>query len=284
METYKIKVILRAIELGSLTKAAAEYEYSASALSQMLTSLEDEIGIKLITRTHTGIEPAVGTEEIIKLLYDMTELEDRIVSIAKEKKNGQKTVTIATYSSISKYILPTAVKRYNALFPNVDINITVCDNFDDYYRKGQADFYLGERIKSEDAIWEKLMTDPFVAVLPNSYDFEDDSISCEELFKNKFIMPKDRNISSYVHRCAGENKLSINSTDDSSVIALVRADMGVSVLSRLAVIGSEGIKTKNLDPPLCRSLGFSYKSLHRLSGSALDFKDFLAEYIRSIEL
>ncbi len=283
MDTYKISVILRAIELGSLTKAAAEYEYSPSALSQMLTSLEEEIGTTLITRTHTGITAAEGAEDIISMLGEMLKIKDEIISAAA--KSGNRAITVATYPSISKNILPSAIKAYKQLHADVDINIIVSDTFDDIFRKGLADFCFGERIKSDEAVFVPVLDDPFLAVLPVSYKCEGPEISCLELLKNKFIKPKDKNISAYIKKYSTDKLLSHNASDDSSVMELVRAEMGVSILSRMATLGAAGIKTEALSPPLYRRLGFIYKrSLESSNKRAMDLMNFLAEHVKTEKL
>ncbi len=280
METVKIEVLLRAIELGSLTKAAEEYEYSPSAVSQMVTSLENEIGTRLIARTHSGITVAEGKEDIIRLLENIVKTKNRIMMAAVEKNKGKRSVTIATYASISKYILPNAVKKYKERFGDTDINIIVENNLDLIYKKGLADLFLGERIKCDGAVWEKIFTDPYVAVLPMSICHYSETFSREELLEHKFILADDKNISDYLKEAASEEIFKNNSSDDSSIAMLVKGEMGVSILSSLAVLGAEGISLKKLSPPLSRELGFSYnpkdfKEKRYLS----DFTSILSEYI-----
>lgn len=43
------------ISLGSFSKAADEMGYSQSAVSQMITSLEKELGLRLIHRSRYGV-------------------------------------------------------------------------------------------------------------------------------------------------------------------------------------------------------------------------------------
>ncbi len=282
METLKIEIILRALELGSLTKAAEEYDYSPPAVAQMVTSIENEIGTKLIVRTHSGIEVAEGMDDVILLLSDMVKTKNKIIKSVKEKSQGQKTVTIATYASVSKYILPNAIKEYKKKCPNVDINIIVSDTPLESFKKGLADIAFGRPIKSDEAIWEKVITDPYVAVLPLSFPVNGKSISPDELLKNKFIMPKDCNISGYMKEYTKEDFLGSNSTDDSSVIALVRAEMGVSILSSIAVSGVSDVKTTALNPPLSRELGFIYNKNDLKDKKYIsDFVNFLTNYIKN---
>ena len=44
------------IELGSFTKAAESLGYTQSSISQMIASLENELSIKLLTRSRYGVK------------------------------------------------------------------------------------------------------------------------------------------------------------------------------------------------------------------------------------
>ena len=44
------------IETGSFTKAAEALGYTQSSISQMIASLENELAIKLLTRSRTGVK------------------------------------------------------------------------------------------------------------------------------------------------------------------------------------------------------------------------------------
>ncbi len=280
METAKIEIILRALELGSLTKAAEKYDYTPSAISQMVSSLEDELGRRLIVRSYSGVSVAEGMEDVVKLLWDMVKTKNRIMKAVEDKNRGERSLTIATYASISKYILPGAVKKYKETHPNIDINIIVSDSLGELYKKGLADLLFGERIKAESA-FDKVLTDPYLAILPMSYEECEPCITRDELLSGKFIMPKDNNISDYLKRSASEESPLSNSNDDSSVIELVRADMGISILSSIAITGVKDIRTRELVPPLVRELGFMYnKDELREKKYISEFMDFLTEYIK----
>ena len=57
MNIRKLEAFVRAVELGSLSKAAEELGYTQSGISHMMQSLEDEIGFPLMIRTSAGISP-----------------------------------------------------------------------------------------------------------------------------------------------------------------------------------------------------------------------------------
>ena len=49
-------VLQRIVELGSFTKAALELHLTQSAVSQSISSLEDELHIKLLNRNRGGVD------------------------------------------------------------------------------------------------------------------------------------------------------------------------------------------------------------------------------------
>ena len=60
MNIKKYEAFVRAVELGSLSKAAEELGYTQSGISHMMQSLEEEVGFPLMTRTSSGIMPNTG--------------------------------------------------------------------------------------------------------------------------------------------------------------------------------------------------------------------------------
>ena len=51
MSIKKYEVLLQTADLGSFTKASEVLGYTQSAISHIITGLEDELGLKLLART-----------------------------------------------------------------------------------------------------------------------------------------------------------------------------------------------------------------------------------------
>ena len=110
------------VEVGSFAKAAEIMVYTQPALSQIIASLEDEIGIKLLTRTRTG---SALTEEgrelfpyIERTIYQYNASLEKIKDI-KGLKTG--IIRMATVTSISMTWLPTVIKDFHTKYPEVEI-------------------------------------------------------------------------------------------------------------------------------------------------------------------
>lgn len=259
MDTKKIEVLLRALELGSLSKAAQEYLYTPSAVSHILDTLEDELGTKIVRRTYRGIEPEEGCEEIISGLKEILEAEKRVIRLSADKKKRKSTITVGTYSSISKYILPRLTKGFKEVFPHIEIDIIVGDKMKDFYHHREADVILGEPLSAPDVIFEKLLTDSYVAILPPSFPCERERIRREELYNGTFIMAMDTAIQTYMKERPTGDIIRVNSHDDSSILQMVKADIGLSILPSLSIERGHGLVCKELEPTLSRVLGLVYR-------------------------
>ena len=51
----KYEILCRVVAHGSFTKAANDIQYSQSAVSQTVKGLEDELGLRLLTRGKEGV-------------------------------------------------------------------------------------------------------------------------------------------------------------------------------------------------------------------------------------
>lgn len=270
MDIAKIEVLLRAIELGSLSKAAEEYLYTPSAVSHIVNNIEDEIGERIIKRSPRGIEVEDGCEEIIENLKKLVSIKNQITELVASKNKRKNTLVIGTYSSLSKYILPGIIKEFKKKFPDTDINIVVDDKMKLVYENYKADILFGEKLENDNIIWEELIADPYVALLPKSYNFSGNSIRRQELSKRPFIMANDSKISKYMNESTMEDIVKIDSSDDSSVIQMVKEGMGVTILPSLSVGNDKNIVSAELSPKLSRVLGLMYREK--------DFKE--KEYVR----
>ena len=55
MDVQKLVALAAIVEAGSMTRAAEQLGYSQAGLTYMMNSLEDEIGLCLLDRSHSGV-------------------------------------------------------------------------------------------------------------------------------------------------------------------------------------------------------------------------------------
>ena len=60
------------LETGSFSKAASVLFHTQSSVSQMIKSLEDELGLKLLKRSRNGVELTIEGKEIYPFINKRT--------------------------------------------------------------------------------------------------------------------------------------------------------------------------------------------------------------------
>ncbi|MBO5454308.1 MAG: LysR family transcriptional regulator [Clostridia bacterium] len=274
MDINRIEVLIKAIELGSLSKAANEYLYTPSAASHILDEIESEIGIRFIKRSYKGIEVEKGCEQIVEKLKQILELKKEMVELAQEKQNNT-AITIATYASLSKHVLPGIIKEFNTKFPHVRVNVAVSDNMKDFCKNNKVDILFSEQQDSEYGLWEPLITDSYVAVMPET-DKALDNINKDDLDNYTLVVVNDGKVCSYLNDSKNNNIINVDSHDDSTAIHMVKAGIGVAVLPKLS-LDTEDINCAELSPKLTRVLGLTYRK------DDYENKCLLREFIKCIK-
>lgn len=271
MDVFKIKTFLRAVELGSLSKAAQELDYAPSALSHMLRSLEQDLGLPLLKRSPAGISLTEAGEQLLPLFRKAVETEYAIYTAAE--KLTRKVIHIGTYASVSKYVLPKIVKEFNKIYPQVGISVTVANQFTPELVE-KLDMVFAENDTVEGQCWMPLMEDAYVAVVREDCLQDREMVALNELAEMPFILPND---SAVKNLCRGRifNVLEVSSDDDTSLISMVREGLGFTILPQLSVKGETGVRTLDLEPGVKRTLGLTWSKNNLATGA-----DQLIHYIK----
>ena len=261
METMKIKAILSAAKYKSLSRAAQDFSYTPSALSHMADALEEELGVKLLSRTRAGVGLTEEGAMLEKKLNAVLRAEEELVSAATAIGKAQSNeLRIATYSSISNYLLPSIIKAFKKAYPDVRVSITVADAFRGWLENDTVDIVFGDLNAIEDNEHHIIMEERYVAVLTEGMFEGRRSISREELYPYPFISTNESALRTYFDESRFAEILRFDSVDDTSVLSLVKEGVGVAVLPSLAAEKRvKGVRTATLTPKFTRAVGFAHR-------------------------
>ena len=95
------------IEVGSFTKAAEALGYTQSSISQMIASLENELSIKLLTRSRTGVKLTIEGAELYPFI-ERSIIQYRAMQEKANEIRGLETgiIRVGTISSITCHWMP----------------------------------------------------------------------------------------------------------------------------------------------------------------------------------
>jgi len=275
MDTQKIKTVLLAAKYKSLSKAASEFSYTPSALSHSVDALEQELGIKLLHRSHTGVELTEAGELLQDKLVAVMNAEKELFQCAAAiSASRQQTLRIGTYSSISSNLLPSLLNGFKELHPEISISILVGNHIGEWLDQDRADVLIGTEYTQH--AWLPISNDNFVAVVPKPLFNRRRWIHWEELYFYPFIMTENLSIKQKIDLNRFKELIYLTSSDDLSAVSMVREGMGVTILPSLALKECpRDVRILPLKPVLYRTIGVSYRKDSPPASGAAQFVQYL---------
>jgi len=119
-----LQALIRIIDLGSFHAAAEALCISRSALSRRISSLEGDLGVKLVERTTRTVRlTADGRDFLPQARRIVGELETALGHFRKNGRGRRDTVVIACIPSTAIGILPPVLQKYSALHPGRRVRV-----------------------------------------------------------------------------------------------------------------------------------------------------------------
>jgi len=143
-----LKFFLEVSKTLNLTKASGALKVDQTTVYRRILRFERKTGKKLLKKTSQGFTLSSWAEGLInkssKINYEMEKIERYLT-----EKNSDifGTVNITTTNVIANVVLTPLLKRFYKLYPNLEIEITVCEEFFDMYKR-EADI----AIRSSDTV------------------------------------------------------------------------------------------------------------------------------------
>jgi len=133
---------------GSFTRAAAELDVTASAVSQTLSQLERQLGVRLLARTtrRVGLTEA-GRELLARISPALETIDDAMEGVRRHA--DRPTGTLRVTAALGSFLAPV-VSEFLAAYPEITLDIDVSSALVDLVARGyDAGFRLGERLEKD---------------------------------------------------------------------------------------------------------------------------------------
>lgn len=285
METNILKYLAftKTIEYGSFTKASEVLNYSQSGISRMIRDLEEEWGITLLERKHSGVkltsEGAAILPDVISLCNEFQNLQSRIDALHGIQSG---MIRIGTFSSIASNWLPNIIKAFQKDYPNVDFEFRLgyYDEIESWINEGSVDCgFLKLPVNSDLEITE-MKEDRLLAVVPKDHPLaKSKKIPLKSLCEEPFMLlekEEKAEISEIFDRNGLKPRTHFITCDDYSVMSMVESGLGVSILPELILRRIPyDIAARELDVPAYRTIVFAVRSRKNASAAVKKFMEYL---------
>lgn len=284
MSIKKYETFLKTVDLGSFTKASEVLGYTQSAISHIITGLEDELGVKLLTRGRSGVRLTEEGRSLLPSIRAVCRDNQEVLRQVSELHGLEVgSVRIGTFLSVSVHILPRLIASFSKKHPHIEFEL-LQGNYEDieqWLREGRVEcgFFrapTGDGLESIPIIKEK-----FLAIFPANRVIEDKRFSLEKIKGETYILRPDSmdlSMGSRLRENRSRPKITYSAKDDYAVMAMVEQGLGMSILPELLLKRTPyKLQKKELDPPLYREICLAYKKDQTLPPAARRFLHFVRE-------
>ncbi|WP_088042608.1 LysR family transcriptional regulator [Bacillus sp. EAC] len=196
MHIQKLEFLVEVAKTGSISTAAENLHVSQSGISQAISKIEEELGIKLFERSRLGVNVTEDGSKIIKKAYEILMKYDEFLEEARSSLKIQSAeLRVSTIPALITYLLKPLME-FKDIHP--DSTIEIVENFSErtleFIQQNKADIGLVviygeilEQIKdiNVDVILEGKMK---VYVSNNSPYAISKTITPEELVEQKVVL------------------------------------------------------------------------------------------------
>ena len=285
MENSKYRAFIECINRGSVTAAADSLGYTPSAVSQLLSSLEKELGVKLLNRSQKGVSLTSEGKALEPAIRKCLSDEDDVIQLAADLKGMTTgTLSIASYPSAAITWLPRIIRRFKNDYPGININIVenVRADIFGHLENNAADMAILAYSEPMPYEWIPLTQVEMLVAVPEDNPYADaESFPVKEIENYDFIMGswgEEREIIEILDRHGVKANVKYTTYDTPVTIALVRMGLGISMVNALGAQYWEGHYSKlHMEPREFITFGIAIPSRKRLSKAAEKFLSYAIE-------
>ena len=279
--------LLQVLESNSFSLAAKTLGYTQSAVSQMIKSLEAELGVTMLVRSRTGVALTREGEAMLPYIRDVARAHQALSDQAASLRGlEQGVVRIGSFNSVSSSLLPRAIQRFKQLHPAIrfELHQGLYQELEGLVRGGVVDFSFTDLCRPTEFAARELFEDAYLAVLPMDHPLlRFDPIPRAEFVREPFILLDEGRGGATLGAFLSDHPdldVQYRVGDDYSVLNMVENRLGVAVLPEMvARHAPSGVAVRQLHPPLRRRVGVIYRKETELSSAARAFLDVLDEVI-----
>ncbi len=285
MQLIQLHYFCTVARFGSMRRAADELWISQPALSKSISSLEEELGVRLFDRVGRSIcLNEAGTlyfEQISQIIVSINDVTKQVRDVYNSSSNK-----VVLLLSAANFIADWIWQKFHQVHPEIDLQINSCYACTDYNIM-QADFHIsatpnasesGERIK---LVEEKLMlamgrSHPLVA---------EESLRLADLKNQAFqCLPANENLRAnlfdYCSKVGFQPQVDFSTEDSFTFFNILASNKFLTFLPEITAQPAlkKGIVLKPISEPDCkRTIYISWDKNRYMSESAKTFLAYCRE-------
>ncbi|MFH7597298.1 LysR family transcriptional regulator [Streptomyces racemochromogenes] len=260
IDVHRLRVLRAVADHGSFNRAAAALRLTPSAVSQHIAALERGLGHPVAERSTRGVTLTEAGRLLVETAETVTAELDRVRARIDRLAAGRPRLTVATFTSGGRHLLPGALRVFVAAHPEVELTVLEAEPEASLpmVRAGAADLALayhfdGPLPSGTGLSWLPLLEDPLYAVLPAGHRLAGrEAVEPAELAADRWVLgclKTEAFLRRYADRAGFELRIAASTTDYFFAQTLAGAGVGVALVPHIALAPPAGAVVVPLAPP-----------------------------------
>ena len=296
MEIRQLKYFVRIVELGSVSRAAADLFIAQPALSHQISNLEDELKVKLLSRSVRGVSATEAGEVFYRHARAMLRQMDRMrTDVQHAGDYPQGLVSVGLPSSAATLLAPSLIAEAASRYPDIQLQITesLSGHLEELVVNGRIEMSLlfdplapdtstsRRKVSSHLDVRPLLIEDLFL--LSANGVGEGDEVSLAQAASCALALPGRSNVTRQIidaaFQAAGVEMKVLAELDSLATIrAVVASGVGATIGSASIPGGTAGLRVQRVtEPALQRRLSLCTFDIVPLSSAAHRVVELISE-------
>ena len=262
MELRHLRYFTAVVECKGYREASRRLHIAQPSISQAVSDLEDELGLKLFSRTGRNArlrpEGEIFYADAVRILQ---QAETAILTAKRAAQGKVGRLSIGFIGSATLSFLPDLIRRYKLEYPNVKLALhdLYPVELDKARDRGEIDIAITRTLsleRSKNLQSRVLLRDPLVAVLPRSRKLKTKEIRLADLADDRFILFHRQGapgvFDTIVGACRSQGfspRVENEPNSMQTILSLVEAEEGVAIVpASTSNLRSNGVQFVRLVP------------------------------------
>jgi len=266
MELRHLRYFTAVVECKGYREASRRLHIAQPSISEAVSDLEEELGLKLFSRAHRNArvtpEGEIFYEDAVRILQ---QAETAILTAKRAAEGKVGRLSIGFIGSATLSFLPDLIRRYKLEYPNVKLALhdLYPAELDKACDRGEIDIAITRTLsleRSKNRQSRVLLRDPLIAVLPRSrkLKLKSKKIRLADLAKERFILFHRQGapgvFDTIVGACRAQGfspQVENEPNSMQTILSLVEAEEGVAIVpASISNLRSNGVQFVRLVPDL----------------------------------
>ena len=288
MSISKYQVFLKTVSCGSFSKAAEAMNFTQSGISHAINSLENELGVKLLSRNRGGVVLTADGRAVLPKIEKLCAAHHSLMQTVEGLKDMDSgLVKIATFSSVSAQWLPGMIKKFQSDYPGIRFELLhgTDTQIVGWVADGRVDVGFVAYPTRPELDADFLYRDPIVGIFADDDPLAELQTLPITMLQELPYIALNEGVEDEITAILDQNHIELDArfveSDDHAVIAMVEQGLGTSLMSMMMLQGFDRrITAVPLDPPGYRELGIACRSRRLLPAAASKFYDYACQWVQ----